>query len=74
MESSSTSCIGSARGRGSLSVELSRNGVLRRTFEGSMEHEAPSADEQVAHEGDEKYLIMTLLSARLDANVGQVDK
>ncbi len=70
MESSSTSCIGSARGGGSMSVGLSKKGVLRRTFEGGMEHEAPTADERVAHEADEEYLIMTLLSARLDANVG----
>lgn len=39
-----------------------------------MEHEAPTSDEQVSNEADEEYLIMTLLSARLDANVGQVDK
>ncbi len=39
-----------------------------------MEHEASTSDQHVANEADEKYLIMVLLSARLDANVGQVEK
>jgi len=38
-------------------------GILWRTFEGGMEHEASNSNKQVAKEADEKYGIMTLLPA-----------
>lgn len=39
-----------------------------------MKHKASTSDKQVPNEADEEYGIMTLLSARLDAKDGEVDK
>ena len=57
-----------------LLVKLRRSKSRALTFQGRVEEEAASSDNQVPDEGDEENVIVSILYAVVDATEGQPDK